>query len=75
MIRIPLEELEADVVANIIEEFVTRDGTDYSNSKEKCDKVLELLKSGKLQIVFDSESESCNIVSSDLLEEDDEGRA
>jgi len=51
-----------------IEEFVTRDGTNYGeievSLETKISQVLGQLKSGKAVIVFDQKTETCNILRS-----------
>ena len=60
--KIPIEMLDAETLKAIIEEFVTRDGTDLSDVKERVFGVRVQLKEGTAQVVFDEESKSCNIV-------------
>jgi hypothetical protein len=49
-----------------VEEFVTRDGTDYGaverSAEDKIARVEAQLASGEVRIVFDPETESANIV-------------
>jgi uncharacterized protein YheU (UPF0270 family) len=65
-IEIPVEELRPDVLRGLVEEFVTRDGTDYGaverSLEEKIEDALALLRSGEARVVFDPELESANIV-------------
>ena len=67
-LNIPYDQLTSEALHGVIEEFVTRDGTDYGAIevplKTKIDQVLNQLKSGKAVIVFDPESETCNILKS-----------
>ena len=67
--RIPYDQLSPEALHGVIEEFVTRDGTDYGEIEVpleiKVGQVLNQLKSGKAVIVFDPESETCNILKSD----------
>jgi len=67
-LKIPYDQLTSEALHGVIEEFVTRDGTDYGAIevplKTKIDQVLNQLKSGKAVIVFDPESETCNILKS-----------
>ncbi len=67
--RIPIETLEKETVLRVIEEFVTREGTDYGVSSadlsSKVQQVLKQLQKGEAHLVFDSESESCHIVGKD----------
>ena len=51
-----------DTLQAIVREFVTRDGTDLSSVERRMESVLKQLESGRLELHFDSESESCNIV-------------
>ncbi len=63
---IPRDALAADTVRALVEEFVTRDGTDYGRVErsldEKITDVLRLLDSGDAVIVFDTETQTANIV-------------
>lgn len=63
---IPYEQLSAAALDNLIEEFVTRDGTDYGAEEaslpQKISQVLRLLRQGEVVILFDDESASCNII-------------
>jgi uncharacterized protein YheU (UPF0270 family) len=68
-LRILYDQLSPEALHGVIEEFVTRDGTDYGEIeiplKTKVNQVLTQLKFGKAVIVFDPESETCNILKSD----------
>ncbi len=63
---IPLEQLRPDVVRGILEEFVSREGTEYGQREltleEKIAQVLRQLECGQAVIVFDPASETCDIV-------------
>lgn len=67
--KIPYEQLHPDTLKAVVEEFVTRDGTDYGEEETlleaKSAEVLEQLKRGKSVIMFDEETNSCNILSSE----------
>ena len=67
-LKIPYDQLSPEALNGVIEEFVTRDGTDYGeievSLENKINQVLNQLKSGKAVIVFDPESETCNILKS-----------
>lgn len=60
-VRIPYDQLSPEALRGVIEEFVTRAGTDYGeieiSLETKINQVLNQLKSGKAVIVFDSENE------------------
>ena len=68
---IPYQELSPEALQGVIQEFVTRDGTDYGESEvpldTKINQILNQLHAGKVVIVFDQKTETCNIVSKDAL--------
>ncbi len=69
--RIPMDRLSPDVLERLIEEFVTREGTDYGMAthsfEDKCASVRRQLDGGDAVIVFDAETETCNIVTEEAL--------
>ncbi|MCJ8298201.1 MAG: YheU family protein [Pseudomonadales bacterium] len=69
---IPYKSLAADTLKNLIEEFVTRDGTDYGNYElsmaEKVSAVESRLSSGEVVIMYIESTESVNIVERQQLE-------
>jgi uncharacterized protein YheU (UPF0270 family) len=73
-VKIPYEQLSPEALHGVVEEFVTRDGTDYGEREipveYKIAQVLEKIKAGKVVIVFDQKSETCNMLRSEdpLLE-------
>jgi uncharacterized protein len=59
--------LSQEALQGVIQEFVTRDGTDGEAEiplVTKVQRVLNQLHSGKAVIVFDQKTEMCNIVPS-----------
>ena len=64
--EIAYTELSTEAVRGVIEEFVSREGTDYGHLdysfEDKIEQVISQLKKGEVKLVFDSESESCNLV-------------
>ncbi len=68
---IPVERLDPAVLAALIEEFVTRDGTDYGVTEtslaKKCAQVRRSLDRGEAVITFDAERQSATIVTRDML--------
>lgn len=68
-VKIPYKQLSSKALQGVIEEFVTRDGTDYGEYEipleTKISQILKQLKSGKAVIVFDQKSETCTILKSD----------
>ncbi|MBB63925.1 MAG: cytoplasmic protein [Waddliaceae bacterium] len=65
VIQIPHTALDKNTLFAVIEEFVTRDGTDLQVASLKIDRVLQMLEEGKVVLVYDEESETCNIVSAE----------
>jgi uncharacterized protein YheU (UPF0270 family) len=69
MLQIPPDHLSADVLDALIEEFVTRHGTDLTDAATKAAQVRARLKTGEVVIVWDEKTESANIVSKDAKDE------
>lgn len=65
-VDVPYERLDPETLRNVIEEFVTRDGSDWGEVggtlEEKVGQVMQQLRSRKIKIVFDLNSETANIV-------------
>ena len=65
-VELPPDALSAGALRDLIEEFVTRDGTDYGTVErgveEKVAQVTAQLRSGEARLVFDPETETANIV-------------
>lgn len=63
---VPANFLSADALSGLIEEFVTRDGTDYGETEvslaERVAQVRRQIESGEALILFDSASETTTIV-------------
>ena len=61
-VKIPYDQFSSEALQGVIEEFVTRDGTDYGEVEvpleTKISQVLGQIKSGKAVIVFDQGSET-----------------
>ena len=59
------DQLSPEAIRGLVEEFVTRDGTDYGaverGVEEKIARVLAELRSGEARLVFDPETETANI--------------
>ena len=66
---VPYTELSADLLDAVIESFVLREGTDYGQKEfslaDKVARVHSQLKKGNARIVFDPESDSVTIVTSE----------
>lgn len=63
---IPYNELSADALQALIDDFVTRDGTDYGydeiSREDKAAQLLVALKTGEMLISYNEETESCGLV-------------
>ena len=67
--EIPYNQLLEQTLLAIIEEFISREGTDYGHREytldEKVEKVKSQLLNGEIKLLFDSETSSCNLVKVD----------
>jgi hypothetical protein len=72
-IEVPYNQLNPDTLKALVEEFITREGTDYGqvevDLETKVVQVVGQLKNGEAVIVFDEKSKTCNIVPRDELKE------
>lgn len=60
--QIPHRLLSPFALRAIVEEFVTRDGTDYSSVDERIELVLSQLELGCVELYFDQETKTPNIL-------------
>lgn len=60
-------QLSREALTGVIEEYVTRDGTEHTDSSAKAATVRDRLDNGDLVLVYDSELDSCNILPEDQL--------
>jgi hypothetical protein len=67
-LRIPHRELPPDTLDALIEEYVTRDGTNTADAFHSVEQVRKLLDAGQVVITFDEESESCTILAAEEAE-------
>jgi len=70
---IPPTQLSQESLIGLIEEFVTREGTDYGhadyNLSAKVDQVKAQLEQGDIVIIFDSMTESVNLMTKQQYQE------
>lgn len=62
---IPYDQLEAETLTRLIEDFVTREGTDNGDDTPLETRVLRVrqaLAKGKAFILFDLESQQCQLL-------------
>ena len=66
-LRIPPERVPPETLAALLEEYASRDGTDYGEREvplaEKREDLARQLACGELALLFDSDSDSWDIVS------------
>ena len=65
---VPHRGLSDDALNAVIEEFVTRDGTEASDAPDKSVAVRRALDAGELVLVYDPDADSCNILTPDAAE-------
>ncbi len=61
---IPPDLLQADTLQNLLEDFVTREGTDNGDEtplEVRCERARAALKRGEAVIVFDPDSGQCQL--------------
>jgi uncharacterized protein YheU (UPF0270 family) len=63
--KIPVNKLSPDALRGVIEEFISRNGTDYGAIEASLEtnfkQVKQKLKTGLAVLVFDDETETTNI--------------
>lgn len=67
---IPYERLNVDALRGVIEEFVTRDGTELTDVGVKVEQVKHQLDKGTLVITYDARTKTCNIVPADSVSDE-----
>lgn len=69
MIKVPHQDLEPATLRALVEEFITRQGTDYGDREvsleSKVGQVMAQLAQNTAFITFDPESDTATIVSAD----------
>ncbi len=64
--KIPWQQLSSDALYGLIHERVTRDGTDYGavecSLEQKYSQLLNMIKNKEAVILYDEESQRCEIV-------------
>lgn len=65
--KIPHQQLSPHTLQSLVEEFITRNGTDYGEHEisleQKVQQVMNQLEREEAVIVFDPATESCTILS------------
>jgi uncharacterized protein YheU (UPF0270 family) len=70
-VEIPKDRLDPETLRRLLEEFVSREGTDYGEQtfdlEQKISHVTKQIEEGEALIVFDPDTETCNIVTKEQL--------
>ncbi len=69
VIKIPVDRLNSDTLQGVIEEYVSRDGTDYGTNEvdveTKIIQVKRQLESNLAVLIYDTETQTSNIFPAD----------
>ncbi|GAB5414464.1 MAG: hypothetical protein Cons2KO_20670 [Congregibacter sp.] len=72
LVQVPIERVPAESLYALLEEFATRDGTDYGAQEtplhERVAQLHRQLAAGKAQLLFDVSNESWDIVAADQVD-------
>ncbi len=67
--KIPVDKLSPEALQGVIEEFISRNGTDYGEIEASTDtkfrQVKQNLENGLAVLIFDDETETTNIFLAD----------
>ncbi len=65
-VEVPVDQLPAPTLRAVVEDFCTRDGTDYAavelDLEVKVDRLMRALHRGDAHLIFESTSETLKIV-------------
>jgi len=60
--HIPPTLLSPAALRAVVEEFVSRDGTDHSSVERRIETVMRQLAAGIVELHFDDKTKTCNIL-------------
>jgi len=73
LVRIPLDRVDSVVLKAMLEDYASRDGTDYGERElsmdEKVANLQRQLRSDELAVVYDLDSEQWDLLPQDQLAE------
>lgn len=65
-VMVPLERLQDDVLNALLEEYASRDGTDYGEREcslaDKVEQLRQQLRAGDLKLLYDVDSEQWDLL-------------
>ena len=65
-IEVPYQKLEKEALVGLVEEYISREGSDYGlleySFTQKKEQVLSELKAGRAKIFFDPKSQSTQVL-------------
>ncbi len=65
-VEVPYKQIDPDTLGRMIQEFVTRDGSDWAETgctlEDKVAQVLQQLKKKQVKIVFDLKTQTANLI-------------
>jgi hypothetical protein len=68
-VAVPLQRLQGDILQALLEEFASRDGTDYGEHEytleQKTTVLQKQLEQGELQILYDADSQQWDLLPAD----------
>ncbi|MDM8518134.1 YheU family protein [Desulfobacterales bacterium HSG16] len=63
--EIPYNSFKPEILRAVIEEIITREGTDYGEQtlslEKKIDQAMSRLKTGRALITYDEKTQTCNL--------------
>jgi uncharacterized protein YheU (UPF0270 family) len=72
LVRVPLARVPKEHLQALLEEYASRDGTDYgveeTNLGDRVEQLWMQMHAGKLQLLFDVDSDQWDIVTADEAE-------
>ncbi len=69
LVRVPVTRLSPETLQGLLEEFASRDGTDYGEREtpleDRVSQLREGLSEGEVELIYDLESESWDLLTRD----------
>mgnify|MGYP002640047020 CR=1 FL=1 len=70
-VQVPVERLQVEVYTSLLEEYASRDGTDYGarelSLSEKVDNLRQMVSNGDIALVYDADCEEWDLLSAQEL--------